>query len=143
MSEFTTQPYIGHINIKTHFNAYKNDVIFTYYNDKPIYTDGVITGWEPGLSWSLCYNQVLDKFITFYDWYPVESSNIDNIYFSFDKERFNELTSNDYKPKINKVSIDTENKYLTKKFNIDPAFTHNIIVYKPEELVTFFIAEDL
>jgi hypothetical protein len=28
-------PYIGHINVKTHFNANKNDVIFTYYNDIP------------------------------------------------------------------------------------------------------------
>jgi hypothetical protein len=32
-------PYIGHINVKTHFNANKNDVIFTYYNDIPYDVD--------------------------------------------------------------------------------------------------------
>jgi hypothetical protein len=40
--------------------------------------------WRPGTVWSLCYNEVLQKWVTFYDWYPVESCNIDNIYFSFD-----------------------------------------------------------
>jgi len=33
MSEFIFRPYIGHINIKTHYNAFKGDVMFTYYND--------------------------------------------------------------------------------------------------------------
>jgi hypothetical protein len=57
MSEFTTTPYLGHVNIKTHFNAYKNDVIFTYYNDTPIYNDNnEIVSWEKGTTWSLCYN---------------------------------------------------------------------------------------
>jgi hypothetical protein len=33
MSEFTLRPYIGHINIKSHYNKFKEDVMFTYYND--------------------------------------------------------------------------------------------------------------
>jgi hypothetical protein len=33
MSEFNFRPYIGHINIKSHYNAFKHDVMFTYYND--------------------------------------------------------------------------------------------------------------
>jgi hypothetical protein len=33
MSEFTLRPYVGHINIKTHYNKFKEDVMFTYYND--------------------------------------------------------------------------------------------------------------
>jgi hypothetical protein len=56
-----------------------------------IYINDVFTGiwcdvesWEPGTVWSLCYNEVLQKWTTFYDWYPVESCNVDNIYFSFD-----------------------------------------------------------
>ena len=56
-----------------------------------IYINDVFTGiwcdvesWKPGTVWSLCYNEVLQKWITFYDWYPVESCNVDNIYFSFD-----------------------------------------------------------
>jgi hypothetical protein len=86
MSEYTTKPYLGHVNIKTHYNAYKNDIIFTYYNDTPIKDEntGEILEWKTGKTWSLCYNMILDTFTTFYDWYPVESVNIDNIYFSFD-----------------------------------------------------------
>jgi hypothetical protein len=33
MSEFTLRPYIGHISIKSHYNKFKEDVMFTYYND--------------------------------------------------------------------------------------------------------------
>lgn len=148
MSEFTTDPYIGHVNIKTHYNAFKHDIIFTYYNDilyrfdhpsyddKPLsewnidsdgyllnndnsrteykgtkvtaqynnltgnvdkYTDIInseteyLFKWAPGKSWSLCFNEALGKFTTFYDWIPLESENIDNIWFSFDREAANTL----------------------------------------------------
>jgi hypothetical protein len=43
-----------------------------------------VKSWNPGPVWSLCYNEVLGKFVTFYDWYPVESCNVDNIFFTFD-----------------------------------------------------------
>ena len=33
MSEFITDPYVGHVNIKAHYNAFKHDIMFTYYND--------------------------------------------------------------------------------------------------------------
>jgi hypothetical protein len=33
MSEFNFRPYVGHINIKSHYNKFKEDVMFTYYND--------------------------------------------------------------------------------------------------------------
>lgn len=136
MSEYTTKPYLGHVNIKTHYNAYKNDVIFTYYNDTPIkdeYT-GEILEWKTGKTWSLCYNMILDTFTTFYDWYPVESVNIDNIYFSFDQERFNQLTSVDFKPEKNIPSpeqlmlTDGVTSYTVKKHKIDPMFNHNVTV---------------
>lgn len=74
---FTTsdkQEIVGEKNCKTHYNAFKRDVIFTFYNkDK---------------KWSLCFNEVLQRFITFYSWIPAFSANIDNIYFSFDKENY-------------------------------------------------------
>jgi hypothetical protein len=150
MSEFTLRPYVGHINIKTHYNKFKEDVMFTYYNDilwevSKEYKDDKYTvdvegfivekngyeqnrildkngsfvkaikrllpywdktqetwtsysdlidrinpehchKWQKGLEWSLCYNLRLNQFITFYDWIPLESENIDNIYFSFDRD---------------------------------------------------------
>jgi hypothetical protein len=87
LSEYDFKAYQGHINVKTHYNAFKKDVIFTYYKDIPERDDeGKIVKWKAGTTWSLCYNLVTQTFVTFYDWYPVESCNVDNIYFSFDKE---------------------------------------------------------
>jgi hypothetical protein len=88
LSEYDFEEYQGHINVKTHYNAFKQDVIFTYYKDIPEERDenGKIIKWTKGTTWSLCYNLVTQTFTTFYDWYPVESCNVDNIYFSFDKD---------------------------------------------------------
>jgi hypothetical protein len=46
----------------------------------------LIDYWKSGKTWNICYNEVLQQWITFYDWYPIESCNVDNIFFSFDKE---------------------------------------------------------
>jgi hypothetical protein len=54
-------------------------VLFTFYNEDK--------------EWNLCYNEVLQRFITFYSWTPVFSANIDNIYFSFDKDDFSKQDS--------------------------------------------------
>jgi hypothetical protein len=35
LSETVKYPYVGHVNVKTHYNKNKHDVIFTYYNDIP------------------------------------------------------------------------------------------------------------
>jgi uncharacterized phage-like protein YoqJ len=68
------QEIVGIKNCKTHYNQFKKDVIFTFYNkDK---------------EWSLCFNEDLQNFTTFYSWTPLFSENIDNIYFSFDKENY-------------------------------------------------------
>jgi hypothetical protein len=155
LSEFDYRAYQGHLDVKTHYNNFKHDVIFTMVKDIPnykipadkkeelrpslemfwsadkqteisitdidmtpkgngsfnitfsvsnqectksaeiqngkIYINDVFTGvwcdvdsWEEGTVWSLCYNEVLQKWTTFYDWYPVESCNVDNIFFTFD-----------------------------------------------------------
>lgn len=169
MSEFNFRPYIGHINIKSHYNAFKHDVMFTYYNDLiyefpyeeqivdgektktykytpsdgySIDLDGFVvdeTGkryhvdeetqeevlygkairllpeynkieqkwqsysdiikdkkyqWVKGTNWSLCWNEDLQEFQTFFDWIPVDSENIDNIYFSFDRDQIEEVKEN-------------------------------------------------
>jgi hypothetical protein len=44
--------------------------MFTFYNEDK--------------EWNLCYNEILQRFVTFYSWIPSFSANIDNIYFSFD-----------------------------------------------------------
>jgi len=43
------------------------------------------------LAWNLCYNEILDKFQTFYSWIPIASANIDNQFYSLDRECSREL----------------------------------------------------
>lgn len=223
MSEFNFRPYIGHINIKSHYNAFKHDVMFTYYNDliyefpytietdengekvktykyRPqdgyyIDLDGFVCKneervlensttvkaerllpeydeagqkwqsysdiikdkdyqWVKGTNWSLCWNEDLQEFQTFFDWIPVESENIDNIYFSFDRDGIDEvkhntreylLTPRYYALEKNKEQIDDrgeivhvndEEEYkdlklgiLQKKNLIDSSFTNDTKIY--------------
>lgn len=61
---------LGVRNVKTHFNAYKNDVMFTFYNRDKI--------------WNICYNEIRNMWVTRYSWTPFFSGNLYNSYFSFD-----------------------------------------------------------
>lgn len=76
LTEQETTPIIGIRNVKTHYNAFKGDVMFTFYDDLDTINEKV---------WNICYNEILSKFITFYSWVPSFSANIDNIFFSFDR----------------------------------------------------------
>lgn len=76
LSERETTPIIGIRNVKTHYNANKNDVMFTFYDQKYGFEDK---------AWNLCYNEITKSFITFYSWLPSYSANIDNIFFTFDR----------------------------------------------------------
>lgn len=65
---------IGTSDIKAHYNAFKNDVMFTIYN------------YEDDLLWNLCYNENLQNWVTFYSWIPVQSGNIGNNFITFNSE---------------------------------------------------------
>ena len=56
-------------NIKTHYNAYKGDVMFTFIKDN--------------FTWNICYNERQGMWITKYSWMPVYSENINNQFYSF------------------------------------------------------------
>jgi len=68
LGERELYPIIGLKDVKTHYNNNKKDVIFTFYDD--VYKD------EEKV-WSLCYNELLGEFVTFYSWVPSYSENID------------------------------------------------------------------
>ena len=140
LSEYDQKEYQGHINVKTHYNAFKRDVIFTYYKDLPIRDEsGLIVSWKPGTTWSLCYNIETSSFTTFYDWYPLESCNIDNIFFSFDKEQLHSIESSsnadilieripefeqiEEYSKVSKSSIDTQFSEKQKLISTDTILT--------------------
>lgn len=77
LSEREMTPIIGVRNVKGHYNAFKQDVMFTFYDD--------LYGFEEKV-WNICYNEVMQKFVTFYSWIPSYSANIDNIHFSFNRD---------------------------------------------------------
>ena len=76
LGEREIDPYIGVRNVKTHYNKFKHDVMFTFYDN--------LEGFEEK-AWNLCYSEVLQKWATFYSWIPSYSENIYNQYFSFDR----------------------------------------------------------
>ena len=77
LSERELTPILGVRNVKTVYNAFKHDVMFTFYDN--------LHGLSER-SWNLCYNEMLGIFTTFYSWIPSEMVNIDNIPFSFDRD---------------------------------------------------------
>lgn len=89
LTESEKTPIIGIRNVKSHYNAFKKDVMFTFYDDLNIKEEKV---------WNLCYNEIMQKFTTFYSWIPSYSENINNIFFSFDRETSKKIakTTNNY-----------------------------------------------
>ena len=77
LSERELTPILGVRNVKTVYNAFKHDVMFTFYD--------TLQGVHEK-SWNLCWNEILGIFTTFYSWIPSEMENIDNIPFSFDRD---------------------------------------------------------
>ncbi len=76
LTERELDPIIGIRNVKTHYNAFKHDVMFTFYDN--------LHGFQEKV-WNLCYNEIRQQWTTFYSWIPSYSENIDNQYFSFDR----------------------------------------------------------
>lgn len=77
LSERELTPILGIRNVKTVYNAFKHDIMFTFYDN--------LYGTSEK-SWNLCWNEILGIFTTFYSWIPSEMENIDNIPFSFDRD---------------------------------------------------------
>ena len=75
LSETDKYPIISLKNVKTHYNDFKGDILFTFYNDSK---DEV---------WNLCFNERMNKWITRYSWTPLYSENINNIFYSLDRTK--------------------------------------------------------
>ena len=76
LGERENTPILGIRNVKTCYNSFKRDVMFTFYDNT--------YGFEEKV-WNLCWSELLDKFITFYSWVPAMMEDINNIPFSFDR----------------------------------------------------------
>ena len=117
LDERETSPIIGLKNVKTHYNNNKKDILFTFYDD--IYRD-------EEKAWNLCYNELLDQFITFYSWIPSYSENIDTQFFTFDRNTSKLLAL------VNKSNyyIDSNTGVLVKNPVINNSTTGLNLVYR-------------
>ena len=77
LSERELTPVLGVRNVKTFYNAFKHDVMFTFY-------DNLLGTSEK--AWNLCWNEILGIFTTFYSWIPSDMCSIDNMPFSFNRD---------------------------------------------------------
>lgn len=73
LSERDIDTDISNLDVRTHFNAFKQDVIFIFYNK---------LGTDKEKRFAITYNEQINKFISFNSWYPIMSENINNIFFS-------------------------------------------------------------
>ena len=101
LTERELEPIIGVRNVKTHYNRFKQDVMFTFYDN--------LYGFEEKV-WNICFNELQQKWITFYSWVPSYSENIYNQYFSFDRN-----TSK----WISKLGISTANNDFSDGITLD------------------------
>lgn len=76
LGERENTPILGIRNVKTFYNAFKQDVMFTFYDN--------LYGQQEKV-WNLCWNELLKTFVTFYSWVPSFMENINNVPFSFDR----------------------------------------------------------
>lgn len=126
ISETDKFPKFGKLNIKSHYNNFKKDVIFTYNNVKS-HLDGNTEVFDEETKWSVCYNEYLQTFTTFYSWVPSHMVNIDTLSFSLDYDKTKEaifgLTMNDIK---NQKLLSTINYNHTLSKNWSNLYGKNI-----------------
>lgn len=74
-NQISNQENVLIFNVKTHYNSFKQDILFTFYR---YLEDGTL------IAWNLCYNEVTKKMTTFYSWVPLASANINNTFYSIE-----------------------------------------------------------
>lgn len=131
LSERELTPIIGIRNVKTVYNAFKHDVMFTFYDN--------LYGCHEK-SWNLCWNEILGIFTTFYSWIPSEMQNIDNIPFSFNRDTVKALSklgiSNHDSDYSSGVTLSNNVMKIIETPPIESSTTKDYIYQKPKFEVT-------
>ena len=116
--------WVGFKNVKTHYNNYKGDIMFTFYNEDKC--------------WNLCYNERIGKFTTKYSWTPLLSDNIQNSFISFKKEPAEIYGLIAYNGKNQKgLKLDSNSAFY--QTSIDHSAVVNLIGYNLENMTDFTI----
>lgn len=114
LTERELTPLMGLRNVKTHFNKFKFDIMFTFYDD--ITESNELGEAIKSREWNLCYNEKLELWITRYSWTPLISENIGNVYFSYNK---------DSSKQISEVSSSWEESYTSYGIVLKNCYTKN------------------
>ena len=88
------QETLGITNVKSHFNNYKGDVMFTFYNNDN--------------KWNLCYNERQGLWVTRYSWVPLFSANIDNAFYTIPLIQYNSEIFDNSIWKHGRTGVDTQ-----------------------------------
>jgi hypothetical protein len=101
--------------IKTHYNAFKQDIHFVFkYGTK---------------KWHLCWNEILEKWVTRYSWFPEFSENINNIFYTFANTDVHPLAGNClYKHGFSGNSDEKGEIYPTKWYDEQHPFEFEFVV---------------
>ena len=101
--------------VKTHYNAFKQDVLFTFkYND---------------VAWNLCWNELTEKWVTQYTWFPEFSENINNIFYTFANQSRHLTAQNKlYKHGFAGTQEELGNIKPTKWYDEQHPFEYEVIV---------------
>lgn len=116
--------WVGFKNVKTHYNNYKGDIMFTFYNEDKC--------------WNLCYNERIGKFTTKYSWTPLLSDNIQNSFISFNKEPAEIYGLIAYNDK-NQKGLNLSSKSAFYQTSIDHSAVVNLEGYNLENITDFTI----
>ena len=157
MNDTEQQVQIALRNVKSHYNQTKSDVIFTFYMTKTNRLEGQQNKEKyDEEAWSLCLNEITSdqnsgnsgNFVTFYSWIPLESFNLNNKFYSFDRNLVRGILSfYDIEPIPNEELIEyigkpvyDQNGILVDESTIDycsPEETYYRRTYKyPKECMT-------
>lgn len=116
--------WVGFKNVKTHYNNYKGDIMFTFYNEDKC--------------WNLCYNERIGKFTTKYSWTPLLSDNIQNSFISFNKEPAEIYGCIAYNDK-NQKGLNLPSNFAFYNANITHSAVVNLIGYNIDNIKDFII----
>lgn len=140
LKEKDKYPTIALKNVKTHYNNYKGDIMFTFYND------------EEETEWNICYNERTKKWVTRYSWVPLCSENVNNIFYSLDKKRASILSYiyDNINASDGIVSVNSESNVWTTedgdthivKFDIKGYDIYNKYHYEIKNIQSSYISDD-
>ena len=109
---------IGFSDIRTHYNSYKGDLMFTWYFGDKIY--------------NICFNERQNIWTTRYDWTPIVSENINEEFVSLQKESNSSISPVSIWSHLPKKPVGTNNyPRPTMWYNKQHGFEFEFVVSDP------------